>query len=283
MVVCPGCGKENGASFRFCMGCGAGMPRRPRGLQEDAPAALSADETASLERPPDSRRSERVTWTATVTPPVPSRLELISIAIDGSATASHRLNEGPTVFGKNRGGAFARDRFMSPNHGSFTPRGERLLVRDEDSLNGIYRKLRAGDPCPIASGQCFRVGQALLRFDALKAKAPDHEKVAWLGAATDNVAGRVLIVLGRNSTGDAFVVPMSGLQIGRERGDIVFPDDGYVSGAHCRLNVEAGRVVIIDLGSSNGTFVRLSGETEVGPGEVLLLGQQLFRVALASR
>ena len=68
--------------------------------------------------------------------------------------------------------------------------------------------------------------------------------------------------------------------MGRERGDVLFPEDGYVSGLHCRLAVENGKATLTDLGSSNGTFVRLKEETEVRTGDVLLMGQQLFRVTM---
>jgi hypothetical protein len=37
---------------------------------------------------------------------------------------------------------------------------------------------------------------------------------------------------------------------------------------------------LTDLGSSNGTFVRIYEETEVKSGDVLLMGQQLFRVTM---
>jgi len=283
MVVCPTCSKENGTSFRFCMGCGAALPKRAPGTTVNPPSPGTFEETAPLGLPAVSTAADPVTWTATAKPTRPSRLELISIALDGSATASHRLNEGTNVFGRKRGGAFSRDKFLSPNHGSFTPSGERLLVRDEGSLNGVYRKLRAGEPSPISSGQYFRIGQELLRFESLTSAGPDRHGVERLGATPEGVVGRIVVVHGRGSTGAAFVVPTTGLQLGRERGDVVFPNDGYVSGAHCRLNVEGAQVHVIDLGSSNGTFVRLDTETEIGPGEVLLLGQQLFRVALASR
>ena len=37
-------------------------------------------------------------------------------------------------------------------------------------------------------------------------------------------------------------------------------------------------VTLTDLGSSNGTFVRVGGPTEIGAGDQLLLGMQLLRV-----
>lgn len=69
------------------------------------------------------------------------------------------------------------------------------------------------------------------------------------------------------------------MHCGRERGDILFSEDGYVSGLHCRIaKGEDGRMYLTDVGSSNGTFVRLRGERDLAPGDVLLMGQQLFRV-----
>ena len=75
-------------------------------------------------------------------------------------------------------------------------------------------------------------------------------------------------------------VPETGVHMGRERGDVLFPEDGYVSGLHCRIAHENGKTYLTDLGSSNGTFLRLREELEVRSGEVLLMGQQLFRVSL---
>jgi pSer/pThr/pTyr-binding forkhead associated (FHA) protein len=75
-------------------------------------------------------------------------------------------------------------------------------------------------------------------------------------------------------------VPETGLNLGRERGEVLFADDGYVSGLHCRISFEAGQVFLTDLGSSNGTFVRVNGSDQFTNGEVLLMGQQLFRISM---
>ena len=56
------------------------------------------------------------------------------------------------------------------------------------------------------------------------------------------------------------------------------PEDGYVSGTHARISYREGRFYLGDLGSSNGTFLRLRAERAVRPGTFLLMGQQLFKL-----
>ena len=75
-------------------------------------------------------------------------------------------------------------------------------------------------------------------------------------------------------------MPQTGVNIGRERGHVLFPEDGYVSGLHCSLTLKEDQIFLTDLGSSNGTFIRIKGEREVTAGDILLMGQQLFRAGI---
>src|SRR6266536_4469253 len=47
--------------------------------------------------------------------------------------------------------------------------------------------------------------------------------------------------------------------IGRQDGDIRFPDDAFISPLHAKLSWEDDRLVVRDLGSRNGTWVFLEG------------------------
>ena len=66
--------------------------------------------------------------------------------------------------------------------------------------------------------------------------------------------------------------------MGRDSGDVTFPGDRYVSARHAVIRVEADGVTFTDLGSSNGSFRKVMGATELAPGDQLLLGAQLFRL-----
>jgi pSer/pThr/pTyr-binding forkhead associated (FHA) protein len=174
---------------------------------------------------------------------------------------------------------FASDNYLSPKHASLTVRNGSLFVQDAGSLNGTYLRLKPNDPELIADGQMFRIGQEIIRFDRLKPQ-PAQDGVEFMGSPPDGYIGRITLVTGRNSEGNAFPVPETGIQLGRERGHVLFPEDGYVSGLHCSLAQVEGQMMLTDLESSNGSFVRLNAERELHEGDVLLMGQQLFRVAV---
>ncbi len=73
--------------------------------------------------------------------------------------------------------------------------------------------------------------------------------------------------------------------IGRDPGCQKVVDRPTISGRHARLRRAGGRVLLEDLGSSNGTFVegrRLEGPVEVKPGDLVMLGADTFRVAVES-
>jgi hypothetical protein len=68
------------------------------------------------------------------------------------------------------------------------------------------------------------------------------------------------------------------VEVGRELADVSFPADRYVSARHARIDVRDGSIVLADVGSSNGTFVRISAPTRVAAGDQILIGMQLVRV-----
>jgi pSer/pThr/pTyr-binding forkhead associated (FHA) protein len=258
VAPCPQCAYTNEPDNRFCASCGFKLTAGTMQGHKSPHGGPSL--------PPNTRMSA---------------LQLTSLNPDGTTAGAYPLPASTTVIGRATGGLFARDNYLSPRHASFTPRGDRLHVKDEGSLNGVFRRLIAEEPWLLEAGQVFRIGQELIRFEALTPKPPDPNGVLYLGAPADGYVGRIVMVLGRQTTGTAFPMPETGLHLGRERGEVLFADDGYVSGLHCRLSFERGKVFLTDMGSSNGTFVRIRDEAEFASGEILLMGQQLFQVAAA--
>ena len=99
-----------------------------------------------------------------------------------------------------------------------------------------------------------------------------------MGTPNPGFWGRLSVIVGRDVDGSAFPLFGESIVLGRERGDILFPEDGYVSGTHSRIALHDEHVYLSDLGSSNGTFLRLRHERTVPTGAFMLMGQQLFRL-----
>lgn len=246
---CPQCGHINSTANKFCASCGFK-------LGKSASVAVPAPQAAS-------------------------GVVLTALRADGTEAGTYPLPAGTVTLGRNTGSIFAGDSYLSPRHATFTPRNGKLFVRDEGSLNGIYKKLRPDEPVALRPNDVFRIGQEIVRFEPLS-PLPPADGVERLGSPSRGYVGRLALLIGRDVTGNAYPVPESGIHLGRERGEVLFPEDGYVSGLHCRIAVSpSGDVSMTDLGSSNGSFIRLQQETEVHNGDILLMGQQLFRIAMS--
>ena len=259
-VICPQCSHVNMPTNLFCGSCGF----RLTGLAAKASA------------PPASIAPVGGAGGGTVV--------LTALRADGTEAGTFALPGTTVTVGRETGAIFAGDSYLSPRHATFkqagTGPGSRVTVKDEASLNGVYKKLVRDVPVELRPHDMFRIGQEIIKFEPLAPQPPAPDGVERLGSPAKGYVGRIALVIGREVTGNAFPIPETGVHLGRERGDVLFPEDGYVSGLHCRLSWEGGKLLLTDLGSSNGSFMRLHEETEVKTGDVLLMGQQLFRVAV---
>jgi pSer/pThr/pTyr-binding forkhead associated (FHA) protein len=68
--------------------------------------------------------------------------------------------------------------------------------------------------------------------------------------------------------------------VGREKGDITFPQDSLLSREHSVFSTLGGALYVEDLDSANGTFVRIRGQHELLDDDTILLGRQMFRFRL---
>jgi pSer/pThr/pTyr-binding forkhead associated (FHA) protein len=260
-LACPTCGKPVQPGFAFCGSCGTRIGKAPSA----AGAPLGVQKTmygAGLGAAP--------------APAAAPRGRLVLIRPDGSEGGTHPLHDGETLIGRGQGALFEADAYLSPRHAEFRAGPDGLTVRDLRSLNGIFLRLSGEEA--LESGDIFRLGQELLRFEVISAPQPLEDGTEIMGTPNPGFWGRLSVIVGRDVDGSAFPLFGDAIVLGRERGDILFPEDGYVSGTHARISLNEGQVILSDLGSSNGTFLRLRHERAVPNGSFVLMGQQLFRV-----
>lgn len=270
-AVCRGCGAKLSPGFRFCGHCG-----RPVDVpQPPAPAGKTPVHLGGTALPGDAAAAPRPPATPRH-PPEPAGPRLSMVRYDGMAGQVFPLGRETVTCGRQTGEVlFPDDLTVSPRHCAFTVRDGRVRVEDLGSASGTFLRLRA--PRPMQPGDEIRVGRQLLRLEPLPRQAPAGGVVPW-GSPDPGYRLRLAQLLEGGGVGEIFPLRSGENLVGREAGQVTFPSDRYVSGRHARLEVGEGSVTLSDLGSSNGTFVKISGAVELASGDQVLVGSQLLRL-----
>jgi pSer/pThr/pTyr-binding forkhead associated (FHA) protein len=105
--------------------------------------------------------------------------------------------------------------------------------------------------------------------------------------------GRLIVVARDGGEGPSFPLASESMDIGREEGQVIVAEDGFLSPRHARLVWRGGKLFLVDLASANGIYLRLGrvlGVTGEGSGplgtdgswrlvdqDLILVGQQVLR------
>lgn len=90
-----------------------------------------------------------------------------------------------------------------------------------------------------------------------------------------------LVVLSEGFAGKTCEITADKLTIGRVEDNGFQIPEGSVSGRHCEVRIQEGKVYVKDLGSTNGTFIgskKVNSEALLRPGKILRLGQVEIRL-----
>jgi len=296
-AACPRCRFVSDPAARFCVRCGTDMGEPPAGKaaprtttdpappSADAPVLPFTPPAAPVEGPGrcpscdatigDDGRSCAACG-ATLGDPV------VLVAISPDGTEGERLApiRGRATLGREGADrSFPDDAYLSPVHARLTVSEQGVGVEDLKSLNGTFVRLRR--PSQIGPGDTFVVGRQLLRLETV-----GRAHVSTLGKDGTRLLGSpppegdfVLVQLSASGrVQDRYHLPGAGVVLGRDHGDVRFPADRYVSGRHAKITISRGRATLTDLGSSNGTWLRVRKPSTMDEGDEIYLGSQVFRV-----
>jgi len=294
---CPNCMTLNAATFKFCARCGTplgataapGAPA-PKGAAAPAKSAPPPKPPAPVKpaapaRPVPPPPPKPVTGQSRPPPappkpaaPVRPRARVSAIARDGSRSADFVLVKDETRVGRDVEPTevkLDKDPFIAPVHAVFRFEGPQLVVQDSGTANGVFLWLKERT---LESGDELRIGRQRLRIEWM----PDEpeqlaDQPVW-GSPNPGYVARVVQILEGGGEGDVYPLKPGENLVGRGTGDVSFPNDGYVSSKHASITVGEGSLAVKDLGSANGTFVRVNGQAAVTAGDLLLVGEQILRI-----
>jgi pSer/pThr/pTyr-binding forkhead associated (FHA) protein/ribosomal protein L40E len=264
MKICPSCSHEVPVADRFCGQCGARM---------DSVAAAPIPQMAS---------GGKTMFFSGVQ--APGRAKLILVRGDIPDGVSYQLNGTEHIAGREEGAIlFPDDTLLSPRHANFFYKDNKLFVRDEESVNGVFMRMK--QPVPLDSGSVFLVGEQLLEVEAVApdmGPQPDAEGTYFY--ASPRRASKIKLIqrLRGGDIGLIYRAREEKLTIGREHCDVNFPDDPFISGHHAELTTGSdGSFLLTDMGSKNGSFTRITDEVPLVHGDYVFIGQQLLRVEIS--
>jgi pSer/pThr/pTyr-binding forkhead associated (FHA) protein len=171
------------------------------------------------------------------------------------------------------------DPFLSPEHALFEVDGQgQLTVRDLRSFNGVWIRLKGEALVP--EGDAFMVGHQVLRVAALGESCADYaaDGTRAFGPTVEPGSVRLVQLAAGGIERDVYHVPPAGVRIGRHIADVVFTGDSFMSGTHAVVIPREGGVLLRDLSSRNGTWLRVEGVRALQVGDAVMLGQTVWRV-----
>jgi len=265
--ACPTCGGQTPTGFAFCQQCGNRLaPRTPAG--QVSPEAVAAT------RPIDQ---------ATEMDMAPSWGTLVAVQRDGTDGQRFPLRGEWMEIGRQADISFPDDPFLARRHARIEHGRSGTRIVPLEPLNGVFR--RVAGAVAVEDGDVILAGREVMRFELIS----DEERAATpltrlgvtlFGSPPREPWARLVQVLPSGGVRDVRHLDEEEIVIGREEGDLVFTDDAFLSRRHAALRWRGGRCTIEDLRSSNGTFVRLRGTSELRSGDHVRLGDQLFRFEL---
>ena len=266
MQDCASCGATAPDDHKFCGRCGSRL--EPRKATEPPPGAEPQDPMAKTLFVGQGLQT--------------GQPKLVLIRGDGMDGVSYMLGATDHVVGRAEGAIlFPEDVLLSPRHANFLCQDGKLHLVDEGSANGVYVRIRR--PTPLISSGMFLVGEQILQVESSApdlGPQPDAEGTYFYASPRRPSRIRLVQRLRGGDVGMVFRARGESLTVGREGNDVNFPDDPFISGRHAQIEVADDRFIITDLGSKNGTFVRIRDQQTLEHGDYVFCGQQLLRVEI---
>jgi len=303
MIKCGRCGNLNAGDVLFCQYCGTRL------VEQRLPDVVSV----AAERQPASNRStdrliEQSAHAGNIPPhaaplPVPMQapmqapvaplaaairvvagqqtgFRLVVVHRDGTDGITYNLLGDQIDIGRTEGDLLFEDPHLAPRHARIVASLTGRVLTPLETRNGVYVRLRG--PVDLQDGDYVLMGKQVLRFETVSEPernvrpALEHGVVVF-GTPVRPPWARLRQITPAGVGRDVFHLTRPDMVMGREIGDIIFSEDEFMSRRHAQVSYRSGRGHLEDLGSSNGTFLRLRGPHGLSSGDLIRLGDELLR------
>lgn len=205
--------------------------------------------------------------------PAPELYTLHVLRSLGGGPGRYAVGRRDTVIGGAGEISLPGETFCHPREATLKYREGRLFIERLEGQNGVF--LRIQKPVVMSYGDEFIVGDQLLRVEEnpLSDDAPDPDPTYFYSSPRWPSAFRVVQILAGGARGACLVARGSTLQVGSVIGDLILSGDPLVDAQHCLVEEQASSILLTDLESRNGVFVRTRGRQELLNGDEIVIGR----------
>lgn len=211
----------------------------------------------------------------------PSKGTAIVRILEGGAPGElYFLGSKPLILARTDGDLnYPDDAYLSKRHASVRMDGTRACLRDLESKNGTFVRVREG--MELVDGSECLIGDTLLKWS--RGRPSPAGKTLDFGEDSQNGDWKVSVLWRRS--GKPRTQSVAGdCTIGSGDADLKL-DDEYVSALHAKVRTKGGETRLMDADSVNGLYARIPSDREhlLEEGALFRVGRQLFRFQGAGR
>lgn len=177
------------------------------------------------------------------------------------------------IIGADGAIALVGEKYCHPREAQIRWVKGRVWLHDLEHGNGVFLRIR--QPVELEIGDEFIVGDQLLTIERNPDPndGPGDGPTYFYSSPKWPSSFRVVQIFAGGAKGACVVARGTTMQIGSAIGDFVFTADPLVDDQHCLIEEQAGSIILTDLGSRTGVFVRIKGEQELVAGDELMVGR----------
>ncbi|MGH9863333.1 MAG: adenylate/guanylate cyclase domain-containing protein [Candidatus Acidiferrales bacterium] len=149
-----------------------------------------------------------------------------------------------------------------------------VLWREGEKVEAPQPAKMSGEQLALATGTRLGLDDEVRKAIANAVKGKVSETKAGV---VEKKKYALIEVLPDRSLGKRYPLKSETVVVGREKGDITFPEDTLLSHEHAAFTTLGGALYVEDRASVNGTFVRLRAPHTLVDDDIILLGRQMFR------
>ncbi|MEW6268455.1 MAG: FAD-dependent oxidoreductase, partial [Thermodesulfobacteriota bacterium] len=213
---------------------------------------------------------------AAVVPPMPTEpadarptemgAQVVSLNPDGSVEETFPTSKDAVSIGRQGADvSFPSDVYMADQHAQIVKQGDGYVLQDTGAGSGVWLRAQGVDGRPVGEGDAIWVGSQILVVGKKDGRwAIAHHNPDGVYQATYPIGDR-------------------GVFVGRRSEVTLDPADLSLSRRHAQIRPDGAGLAVFDLGSTNGTYVKLAAPTRIKNGDEFRVASKRLRFEVVAR